>query len=173
MVNPFNLSESSDAFLRTSMLLSVDVVYIINENLIFAIMFYSQGGSSGKVVDCILCLKGYHEWKLAGGIGIWRYGGTVKITSSINVLPCSLLDSGNGDESPDKSNSLHGQQLLERLNLFTDIAHEESKAASALSFLFNKFGLQLLQSFLTQCNGTDDLPLSSTVGNTFLLILAV
>ncbi|XP_039131355.1 kinesin-like protein KIN-14F isoform X2 [Dioscorea cayenensis subsp. rotundata] len=122
-----------------------------------------KGGSSGKVVDCILCLKGYHEWKLAGGIGIWRYGGTVKITSSINVLPSSLLDSGNGDESPDKSNSLHGQQLLERLNLFTDIAHEESKAASALSFLFNKFGLQLLQSFLTQCNGTDDLPLSSTL----------
>ncbi|KAH7674311.1 Minus-end-directed kinesin ATPase protein [Dioscorea alata] len=122
-----------------------------------------KGGSSGKVVDCILCLKGYHEWKLAGGIGIWRYGGTVKITSSINVLSSSLLDSGNGDESPDKSDSLHGQQLLERLNLFTDIDHEESKAASALSFLFNKFGLQLLQSFLTQCNGTDDLPLSSTL----------
>ncbi|KAM0943058.1 putative minus-end-directed kinesin ATPase [Dioscorea sansibarensis] len=122
-----------------------------------------KGGSSVKVVDCILCLKGYHEWKLAGGIGIWRYGGTVKITSSINVLPSSLLNSGNGDESPDKSNLLHGQQLLERLDLFTEIAHEESKAASALSFLFNKFGLQLLQSFLTQCNEADDLLPSSAL----------
>ncbi|PKU75019.1 Kinesin-4 [Dendrobium catenatum] len=26
-----------------------------------------KGGSSFKVVDCILCLKAYHEWKLAGG----------------------------------------------------------------------------------------------------------
>ncbi|XXG72542.1 hypothetical protein AAC387_Pa07g1611 [Persea americana] len=30
-----------------------------------------KGGSSVKVVDCILCLKGYHEWKQAGGIGVW------------------------------------------------------------------------------------------------------
>ena len=26
-------------------------------------------------MDCILCLKGYYEWKLSGGIGVWRYGG--------------------------------------------------------------------------------------------------
>ncbi|KAF3779921.1 Kinesin-related protein 8 [Nymphaea thermarum] len=38
----------------------------------------SKGGMSSKVVDCILCLKGYHEWRQDGGVGIWRYGGTVK-----------------------------------------------------------------------------------------------
>ncbi|KAI3457874.1 hypothetical protein Pfo_014537 [Paulownia fortunei] len=29
-----------------------------------------KGGSSGKAVDCILCLKGYCVWKQSGGIGL-------------------------------------------------------------------------------------------------------
>ncbi|GJN27326.1 hypothetical protein PR202_gb15340 [Eleusine coracana subsp. coracana] len=52
-----------------------------------------KGGSSMKVVDCILCLKGYHEWKLSGGIGIWRYGGIVKIASS-SKRPAANLSRG-------------------------------------------------------------------------------
>ncbi|KAF8410898.1 hypothetical protein HHK36_003435 [Tetracentron sinense] len=58
-----------------------------------------KGGSSVKVVDCILCLKGFHEWKQAGGIGIWRYGGTVRITSLPKLSPSSLIGSESADES--------------------------------------------------------------------------
>ncbi|XP_062225879.1 kinesin-like protein KIN-14F [Phragmites australis] len=68
-----------------------------------------KGGSSMKVVDCILCLKGYHEWKLSGGIGIWRYGGIVKIASSIK-RPASHLSRGGGSD----------QQMLEFVHLLSE-----------------------------------------------------
>ncbi|MQL89338.1 hypothetical protein Taro_021923 [Colocasia esculenta] len=37
-----------------------------------------QGGKSARVVNCILALKSYSEWKQAGGIGSWKYGGNLK-----------------------------------------------------------------------------------------------
>ena len=58
-----------------------------------------QGGSSSKVVECILCLKGYYEWKQAGGIGVWRYGGTVRITSFPKDCSSSSISSESADDS--------------------------------------------------------------------------
>ncbi|KAJ6794334.1 Uncharacterized protein M6B38_232000 [Iris pallida] len=37
-----------------------------------------QGGKSSRVVDCVLALKSYGEWKQMGGHGSWKYGGTLK-----------------------------------------------------------------------------------------------
>ncbi|XVF72683.1 hypothetical protein PTKIN_Ptkin12aG0139700 [Pterospermum kingtungense] len=37
-----------------------------------------QGGKSARVVNCVLALKSYKEWKLAGGNGVWKFGGNVK-----------------------------------------------------------------------------------------------
>lgn len=37
-----------------------------------------QGGKSGRVVNCVLALKSYSEWKQTGGNGIWKFGGNVK-----------------------------------------------------------------------------------------------
>ncbi|OMO63912.1 hypothetical protein CCACVL1_22188 [Corchorus capsularis] len=37
-----------------------------------------QGGKSARVVNCVLALKSYSEWKLAGGNGVWKFGGNVK-----------------------------------------------------------------------------------------------
>ncbi|KAF1869684.1 hypothetical protein Lal_00017259 [Lupinus albus] len=34
-----------------------------------------QGGKSSRVVNCVLALKSYAEWKQGGKIGIWKYGG--------------------------------------------------------------------------------------------------
>lgn len=124
---------------------------------------YFQGGSSIKVVDCILCLKGYHEWKLAGGIGVWRYGGLVKITSSSKGSPSSLLD-GTSAELYDASTLPHNQQLLEILDLVTEVSLEKSNAANALRLLFDQFGLRLLQAFLTQYREAEDIHLNETVG---------
>ncbi|KAK4439665.1 Kinesin-like protein KIN-14F, partial [Sesamum alatum] len=120
-----------------------------------------KGGSSSKVVECILCLKGYHEWKESGGIGVWRYGGTVKITSFMKESP-STGSSESADESTDDSESSQYEQLMEFLHLSTE-SHEESRAANVLTFMFDHFSLGLLQSYLTESNGFDDLPLSPMV----------
>nr|POF09563.1 kinesin-like protein kin-14i [Quercus suber] len=37
-----------------------------------------QGGKSARVVNCVLAVKSYSEWKQAGGNGVWKFGGNVK-----------------------------------------------------------------------------------------------
>ncbi|KAL0391136.1 UNVERIFIED_CONTAM: Kinesin-like protein KIN-14I [Sesamum calycinum] len=37
-----------------------------------------QGGKSSRVVNCVLALKSYNEWKQTGGNGVWKFGGNVK-----------------------------------------------------------------------------------------------
>lgn len=124
-----------------------------------------KGGSSNKVVDCILCLKGYYEWKQAGGIGVWKYGGTVRITSFPKGSPSSLLGSESADESLDESESSHYEDLLDFLHLSGEVSLEESKAANELTFLFDRVGLGLLQAYLTDKNEFEELPLNSMVGD--------
>ncbi|KAK4406975.1 Kinesin-like protein KIN-14I [Sesamum angolense] len=41
-----------------------------------------QGGKSSRVVNCVLALKSYNEWKQTGGNGVWKFGGNVKTTTS-------------------------------------------------------------------------------------------
>ncbi|GFQ02475.1 kinesin-4 [Phtheirospermum japonicum] len=41
-----------------------------------------QGGKSSRVVNCVLALKSYYEWKQAGGNGVWKFGGNVKPATS-------------------------------------------------------------------------------------------
>ncbi|XP_027172965.1 kinesin-like protein KIN-14F [Coffea eugenioides] len=122
-----------------------------------------KGGSSGKVVDCILCLKGYYEWKQAGGIGVWRYGGNVKIVSFPKGSTSSFVSSESADESLDDSESSQFEQLLEYLHLSSEVSLEETNAANALTSLFEHFGLALLQAYLSEISGVEDLPLNSMV----------
>ena len=118
-----------------------------------------QGGTSSKVVECILCLKGYYEWKQAGGIGVWRYGGTVRITSLAKSSP-----SVTGTESTDESDSSRFEQLQDFLHLSNEVSVEESRTCSALAFLFDRFGLKLLQAYLKETNEVEDWPLNAMVG---------
>ncbi|PWZ06797.1 Kinesin-like protein KIN-14F [Zea mays] len=37
-----------------------------------------QGGKSARVVNCVLALKSYCDWKQCGGTGPWKYGGNLK-----------------------------------------------------------------------------------------------
>ncbi|KAM0995681.1 hypothetical protein ACFX13_005833 [Malus domestica] len=126
-----------------------------------------KGGSSSKVVDCILCLKGFYEWKQAGGIGVWRYGGTVRITS-FPKGSLSSLGSESADESIDESDSSQFEQLLEFLHLSSEVSTEESRTVNALAFLFDHFGLGLIQAYLREANGIKDLPLNAMVIDTLL-----
>nr|GLL42559.1 kinesin-like protein KIN-14I [Ipomoea trifida] len=41
-----------------------------------------QGGASSRIVNCVLGLKSYSEWKQSGGIGVWKFGGNVKPTTA-------------------------------------------------------------------------------------------
>ncbi|XP_041020944.1 kinesin-like protein KIN-14I isoform X1 [Juglans microcarpa x Juglans regia] len=41
-----------------------------------------QGGKSARVVNCVLALQSYSEWKQTGGNGVWKFGGSVKPTVS-------------------------------------------------------------------------------------------
>ncbi|KAK9281648.1 hypothetical protein L1049_004551 [Liquidambar formosana] len=41
-----------------------------------------QGGKSARVVNCVLALKSYSDWKQTGGNGVWKFGGNVKPTTS-------------------------------------------------------------------------------------------
>ncbi|XP_060972774.1 kinesin-like protein KIN-14F [Cannabis sativa] len=127
-----------------------------------------KGGSSSKVVDCILCLKGYYEWKQAGGIGVWRYGGTVRITSCPKESPSSLIGSESTDDSLDESESSQFEQLLEFIHLSNEVSVEESRIANVLTFLFDRFGLGLLQAYLQESNGLEELPFNAMVIDTFL-----
>ncbi|CAN1335425.1 Kinesin-like protein KIN-14F [Linum perenne] len=136
------------------------------ELLTFEASDLENGGSSNKVVDCILCLRGYYEWKQAGGIGVWRYGGLVKIFPKES--PASLMGSESADESFDESESSQYDQLLEFLHLSNEVSVEESTTANVLAFLFDHFGLGLLQAFLRDCNGIDDFPLNAMVIDTLL-----
>lgn len=96
----------------------------------------------------------------------------MRITSLVKESPSSVVSSESADESVDDSESSQYEQLMEILQLSTD-SHEESRAANVLTFMFDHFSLGLLQSYLTETNGFDDLPLSSTVGKLFLCLLYV
>ncbi|XP_042056190.1 kinesin-like protein KIN-14I [Salvia splendens] len=49
----------------------------------FEVSDLEQGGKSFRIVNCILALKSYHEWKQCGGIGVWKFSG--------NTRPCSAV----------------------------------------------------------------------------------
>ncbi|XP_051135098.1 kinesin-like protein KIN-14F isoform X2 [Andrographis paniculata] len=121
-----------------------------------------KGGSSSKVVDCILCLKGYYEWKQSGGVGVWKYGGTVRITSQPKDLPSSVVSSESADESLDDSESSQYDPLMEFFHLYTN-SLEDSRAANILTFMFDYYSIGLLQAYVTETNAFEDIPLNSMV----------
>ncbi|CAA7025657.1 unnamed protein product [Microthlaspi erraticum] len=141
--------------------------------LTFGASDLEKGGSSNKVVDCILCLKGFYEWKQAGGIGVWRYGGTVRIVS-LNPKGSSLSLGGsesNTDESvslDESESSSQYEQLLDFLHLSNEMSTEESETAISMAFLFDHFAVQLLHAYLKESDGISDLPLNEMVIDTLL-----
>ncbi|KAK8705890.1 hypothetical protein V6N13_049476 [Hibiscus sabdariffa] len=138
--------------------------------LAFEISDMEKGGSINKVVDCILCLKGYHEWKKAGGVGVWTYGGTVKIKSS-NDLPHALTGFASeraADETGEGLELSKYEQLRDFIQLSNEASIEESKTANALTFLFDRFSLWILEAYLTDGNMDEEFPLNAMVIDSFL-----
>ncbi|KAJ8444003.1 hypothetical protein Cgig2_020849 [Carnegiea gigantea] len=44
-----------------------------------------QGGISARVVNSVLALKSYQEWKQTGGTGVWKFSGNAKPVTSVTV----------------------------------------------------------------------------------------
>ncbi|KAK1428152.1 hypothetical protein QVD17_16980 [Tagetes erecta] len=77
-----------------------------------------QGGKSSRIVNCVLALKSYSEWKQAGGHGTWRSGGTVKpSTPNKNLVRknsdpfASSLSRTNGQSQETDNNKMHNSSL--------------------------------------------------------------
>lgn len=43
-----------------------------------------QGGKSARIINCVLALKSYNEWRLAGGNGTFKFCGNLKPSTSVN-----------------------------------------------------------------------------------------
>ncbi|OVA02592.1 Calponin homology domain [Macleaya cordata] len=47
---------------------------------------FEQGGKSGRIVNCVLALKSYSDWKQTGGNSLWKFGGTLKSSNSGKIV---------------------------------------------------------------------------------------
>ncbi|KAK7259270.1 hypothetical protein RIF29_24872 [Crotalaria pallida] len=53
---------------------------------IFEASDLEQGGKSSRIVNCVLALKSYSEWKQSGVHGVWKFGGNLKPTISTKSI---------------------------------------------------------------------------------------
>ncbi|KAM0913524.1 hypothetical protein ACQ4PT_012117 [Festuca glaucescens] len=163
--NPIDAVQSSDGAAQSAIQYFENMrnflVAVCEMNLLtFEASDIEKGGSSMKVVDCILCLKAYHEWKLSGGIGIWRYGAIVKIAPSSKRLPShSSRFGGSADQN---------QQMLEFVHLLSEVSLEETRVKETQHSLFQQFVLRVVRAFLLEWSEADELPLDDMVLETIL-----
>lgn len=97
-----------------------------------------EEGSSTKVVDCILALKDYHEWKqMTGGIGVYKPPRSpLIVNSSGRICPKTPgLASHNSSRRLDMSGSSNNPMPTER-----DIRKVEG---SLICFLFLHLRLKI------------------------------
>ncbi|KAL2941092.1 Kinesin-like protein KIN-14I [Bienertia sinuspersici] len=59
-----------------------DSVIIPDGAALMAYQYFENGGKTGRIVNCVLALKSYSDWKMAGGSGTWKYSGNSKAPSS-------------------------------------------------------------------------------------------
>ncbi|KAJ8467577.1 hypothetical protein OPV22_030129 [Ensete ventricosum] len=76
-----------------------------------------QGGKSARIVNCVLALKSYGEWKQMGGHGSFRYGGNSKpsisgksfVRKNSDDYKCSLSRSQSLNENDGLCTELNSQ----------------------------------------------------------------
>lgn len=81
--------------------------------------FRAQGGKNARVVNCVLALKSYGDWKQCGGTGLWKYGGNLKPSASGKSLvrknsePFRRCQSMNEGEAPYEDAGFNGDAHLD------------------------------------------------------------
>lgn len=91
------------------------------------VMFHlAQGGKSARVVNSILALKSYNEWKQTGESGVWKFGGNVNPSAKSfvrkNSEPFTNSLSRNTSMTEKSfhvlSSDLDSNKMVGKLNLF-------------------------------------------------------
>jgi len=86
-----------------------------------------QGGISARVVNSVLALKSYQEWKQTGGTGVWKFSGNAKPVTSVTVKqfvrknsdPFTNSLSRNSSQSEKSLNSLcHDADVSKMVSAF-------------------------------------------------------
>ena len=48
----------------------------------FLFLAFLRDRKSARVVNSVLALKSYWDWKQSGGNGVWKFGGNVKVVTT-------------------------------------------------------------------------------------------
>ncbi|XP_052187688.1 kinesin-like protein KIN-14I isoform X2 [Diospyros lotus] len=88
-----------------------------------------QGGKSARVVNCVLALKSYSDWKQTGGNGVWKFGGNLKPATSGKAFVRKNSDPFTGSLSRNLSMS------EKSLNAISPDIDSNNKCSSSLSML--------------------------------------
>lgn len=95
-----------------------------------------QGGKSSRIVNCVLALKSYSDWKQSGGNGSWKYGGNLKPHSFGAGKPFVRKNSEPFMNSFARTTSL-GEKSIESLSseqsLNSDLSHDFNEAGTSRS----------------------------------------
>lgn len=92
-----------------------------------------QGGKSARIVNCVLAIKSYSEWKEGGGNGSWKPGANLK--APICVKSFVRKNSEPFMNSFSRASSLNEkslQSLSGDLSSYNDIGHDINEAVSEL-----------------------------------------
>ncbi|XP_057995101.1 kinesin-like protein KIN-14I isoform X2 [Hevea brasiliensis] len=87
-----------------------------------------QGGKSARVVNSVLALKSYSEWKQTGGNGVWKFGGNVKPTISTksfvrkNAEPFMNSSSRNSTMNEKSLNALSTELDSNKMSTFGSLS---------------------------------------------------
>ncbi|XP_019234996.1 PREDICTED: kinesin-like protein KIN-14I [Nicotiana attenuata] len=136
-----------------------------------------QGGKSSRVVNCVLGIKDYSEWKQTGGTGVWKFGGNVKSTTSTkqfvrkNSEPfsSSLSRSMSMNEKFTESNKMPNSSLSNLVRAIL-IDKKPEEVPNLVESVLNKVVEEFEQRIASQIQPNKASPKDSTVscGNRFL-----
>ncbi|KAK4363588.1 hypothetical protein RND71_018829 [Anisodus tanguticus] len=135
-----------------------------------------QGGKSSRVVNCVLGLKDYSEWKKTGRTGVWKFGGNVKSTTSAkqfvrkNSEPFSSSMSRSMSMNEKSMNGEMSSSSLSNLVRAILIDKKPEEVPNLVESVLNKVVEEFEQRIAIQIQLNKATPKDSTVscGNKFL-----
>ncbi|TKY52491.1 Kinesin-4 protein [Spatholobus suberectus] len=89
-----------------------------------------QGGKAARIVNSILALKSYSEWKQTGGNGVWKFGGTIKPT--ISAKSFARKNSEPFTNSLSRNSSINEKSMTA---LTSDVESNKMSGSHSLSML--------------------------------------
>lgn len=107
-----------------------------------------QGGKTSRIVNCVLAMKAYNEWKQGGGNGIFKFGGNSKSSSTGKPF---VRKNSEPFKSSISRNSSCGEKSLDRLSSEHDHAHNFNEMGTSHS-------LHILVRELLSDKGREDIP---------------